>query len=119
MDSALNLPPLNVPALLRAHGIRPNKNLGQNFLLDPLALEQIVAAAEINPSDAVLEIGPGLGSLTRYLAAAARRVVAVELDGSLIPILQEVLAGIHNVTIVHNDILKTNPVELPCFHSSV
>ena len=119
MDSALNLPPLNVPALLRAHGIRPNKKLGQNFLLDPLALEQIVAAAEINPSDAVLEIGPGLGSLTRYLAAAARRVVAVELDGSLIPILQEVLAGIHNVTIVHNDILKTNPVELPCFHSSV
>lgn len=112
MDSALNLPLLNVPALLRAHGIRPNKKLGQNFLLDPLALEQIVAAAEINPSDAVLEIGPGLGSLTRYLAAAARRVVAVELDGSLIPILQEVLAGIQNVTIVHNDILKTNPVEL-------
>jgi 16S rRNA (adenine1518-N6/adenine1519-N6)-dimethyltransferase len=112
LDPALNLPPLNVPALLRAHGIHPKKSLGQNFLLDPSALEGIVAAAEISREDSVLEIGPGLGSLTRYLAAAARRVVAVELDGSLIPLLQDVLAGAPNVTIVHNDILEANPVEL-------
>jgi 16S rRNA (adenine1518-N6/adenine1519-N6)-dimethyltransferase len=101
-----------VAALLRAHGIHPKKSLGQNFLVDSAALERIVAAAEIQPEEAVLEIGPGLGSLTRYLAAAARRVVAVELDVNLIPLLQSVLAGSTNVKIVHGDILEQNPVEL-------
>lgn len=112
MDPALNLPPLNVAALLRAHGIRPKKSLGQNFLIDPAALEKIVAAAQIDGDDAVLEIGPGLGSLTRYLSAAARRVVAVELDAHLIPLLESVLAEAANVTVVHGDILAADPVEL-------
>ena len=112
MDPTVNLPPLNVAALLRAHGIHPKKSLGQNFLMDPTVLEQIVQAAEIQPDDAVLEIGPGLGGLTRYLAAVARRVVAVEIDIHLIAVLKTVLADAENVQIVHGDILQENPAEL-------
>lgn len=100
------LPDLAIPALLRKYNLAAKKGLGQNFLLDALALEKVVAAAEIPMQASVLEIGPGLGSLTRYLARAARHVVAVELDANLIPPLQEVLAGVNNVTIVHGDILK-------------
>ncbi|HWQ03982.1 MAG TPA: 16S rRNA (adenine(1518)-N(6)/adenine(1519)-N(6))-dimethyltransferase RsmA [Longilinea sp.] len=100
------LPDLAIPALLRKYNLTAKKGLGQNFLLDAAALEKIVTAAEIPPQASVLEIGPGLGSLTRYLARAARQVVAVELDASLIPALQEVLVGEKNVTIVHGDILK-------------
>ena len=74
------LPPLDTIALLRRTGIRPEKSKGQNFLTDETALRRIVAAAEINNEDVVLEVGPGLGSLTRYLAATAKKVVAVELD---------------------------------------
>ncbi|HZU86622.1 MAG TPA: 16S rRNA (adenine(1518)-N(6)/adenine(1519)-N(6))-dimethyltransferase RsmA, partial [Anaerolineaceae bacterium] len=106
------LPPLDLPAKLRAHHLTPKKSLGQNFLLDDSTLRRIVAAAEIPPHAEVLEIGPGAGSLTRYLALAAQRVVAVELDAALIPILGEVLAGVENVSIVHGDILKQNPSDL-------
>lgn len=105
MDSAVTLPPLNVPQLLRQHGLQPKKSLGQNFLYDPHILQRIVAAAEIPPQATVLEVGAGLGTLTRYLACAARRVVAVELDGRLIPLLREVLAGASNVTLLQGDIL--------------
>lgn len=105
MDSAVTLPPLNVPQLLRQHGLQPKKSLGQNFLYDPHILQRIVAAAEIPPQATVLEVGAGLGTLTRYLACAARRVVAVELDGRLIPLLREVLAGTDNVTLLQGDIL--------------
>ncbi len=99
------LPPLHPAQLLRQYGLRPRHSLGQNFLHDPTALERIVAAAEILPDDTVLEIGPGLGALTRYLARAARRVIAVEVDSSLLPPLQAVLAGYTNVTILCRDIL--------------
>lgn len=112
MDTPLNLPPLNVAAILRAHGLSPKKTLGQNFLVDPVALERIIQAAEILPGDSVLEVGPGLGSLTRYLAAAARQVVVVELDGSLLAPLEQVLAGAPNVDIIQGDILKLDPAEL-------
>lgn len=108
----MNLSPLNVPALLRAHGLAPKKSLGQNFLVEPVALERITQAAEIAPGAAVLEVGPGLGSLTRHLALAARRVVAVELDGALIPVLEDVLRDAPNVEIVHADILKIDPAAL-------
>lgn len=112
MATPLNLPPLNVYTLLRDHGLRPKKSLGQNFLIDPTALEKILAVAEI-PADAeVLEIGPGLGSLTRHLAAAARRVVAVELDAALLPALEDVLAGWENVRIVQGDMLELDPAAL-------
>jgi 16S rRNA (adenine1518-N6/adenine1519-N6)-dimethyltransferase len=108
----MNLPPLNISALLRAHGLAPKKSLGQNFLIDPAALERIVEAAEIAPGAAVLEVGPGLGSLTRYLALAAERVVAVELDMGLIPVLEDVLGDFDNVEIVHGDILELDPARL-------
>lgn len=112
MDPAINLPPLKVPSILRAFGLRPQKSLGQNFLIDTTALENIIRAAEISSEHDVLEIGPGAGSLTRYLASAARRVVAVELDHALIPVLRSVLSGWENVSIVQGDILDMNPEEL-------
>lgn len=111
MDTPLSLPPLNVAALLRAHGLSPKKSLGQNFLTDPSTLERIVQAAEIHSDSTILEVGPGLGSLTRYLAQAARRVIAVELDASLISPLEQVLGGLGNVEIIHADILKIVPTD--------
>jgi len=100
---------LDVPHLLRRFGLSPKKSLGQNFLVDETALARVVAAAELTPDDAVLEIGPGLGSLTRHLASAARRVVAVELDGALLPALRHVLQPYSNVEIIHGDILQLHP----------
>lgn len=104
-----SLPPLNAAALLRQHGLRPEKALGQNFLQDPTALEKIVQAAEISREDDILEIGPGLGSLTRYLAVCARTVTAVELDSDLIPVLRAVLAPYPNSRIIEGDILALSP----------
>lgn len=101
-----DIPPLSVSFLLKKYGLRPHKGLGQNFLQDPTALEKIVAAAEIQPTDTVLEIGPGLGSLTRYLAASAKEVIAVELDQHLLPPLKAVLAPYSNVRIIQGDILE-------------
>jgi 16S rRNA (adenine1518-N6/adenine1519-N6)-dimethyltransferase len=106
------IPPINIPFLLKKYGLRPHKGLGQNFLQDPIALEKIVAAAAIGPADTVLEIGPGLGSLTRYLAAAARSVVAVELDLHLLPPLKAVLSSYDNVRLIHGDILELDPSDL-------
>lgn len=98
--------PLDVPGLLRRFDLRPKKSLGQNFLVDESALARITAAADLTASDTVLEIGPGLGSLTRHLASAARRVVAVELDEAMLPALRHTLQSCANVEIVHSDILK-------------
>ena len=106
------IPPLNTETLLKRHGLRARKGLGQNFLQDPLALEEIVSAAEIQPTDTVLEIGPGLGSLTRYLAVAVKQVVAVELDSKLLPALQAVLTPYPNVRLIQGDILKLSPKDL-------
>ena len=97
--------PLNAAAVLKRHGLRANKSLGQNFLQDPFALEKIMAAAQIQTTDTVLEIGPGLGSLTRYLAASAKEVIAVELDRNLLAPLQAVLAPYQNVRVIQGDIL--------------
>lgn len=107
----MNLSPLNIPALLRAHGLSPKKSLGQNFLIDDAALRCIVQAAEITADTTVLEVGAGLGSLTRYLACAARRVVAVELDEKLISVLADVLRGQSNIEIIHGDMLKLDPAQ--------
>ncbi|MCL4559978.1 MAG: 16S rRNA (adenine(1518)-N(6)/adenine(1519)-N(6))-dimethyltransferase RsmA [Chloroflexi bacterium] len=106
------MPPLNVAALLRQYDLTPKKGLGQNFLVDPSALQQVVEVAEISSQDTVLEVGAGLGSLTRFLAQAARQVVAVELDNRLIPILEQVLAPFNNVTLYQGDILAMDPAEL-------
>jgi 16S rRNA (adenine1518-N6/adenine1519-N6)-dimethyltransferase len=107
-----SVPPLNASALLKRYGLRADKKLGQNFLQDPQALEAIAAAAEIEPADTVLEIGAGLGSLTRYLAVSAREVIAVELDPRLLPPLEAVLQPYPNVRVVHGDILKISPSDL-------
>jgi len=106
MDPALNPAPVDVPRLLRAHGLTPRKGLGQNFLVDSSALRKLIEAAEIPPDAEVLEIGAGVGSLTVWLAAAARRVVAVEVDSNLIPLLRQSLGGFENVTLVEGDILE-------------
>lgn len=106
------IPPMDAEALLRRHHLHAHKGLGQNFLQDPFALEAIVEAAEIQPTDKVLEIGPGLGSLTRYLAVSAKEVIAVELDEKLIPPLKTVLAPYQNVHMIQGDILKLAPNDL-------
>ncbi len=104
--------PLDVRSLLREFNLRPKKSLGQNWLVDESALERIVAAADLSRRDTVLEIGPGLGALTRHLAAQAGRVVAVELDAALFPPLGRVVADYANVTLVQGDILQLDPAEL-------
>ena len=79
--------------LLARHGFHFSKSMGQNFLIDTHVLDKIIRAAEITKDDFVLEIGPGIGTMTQYLAQAAREVVAVEIDKALIPILQDTLSG--------------------------
>ena len=107
-----NISPLNVPALLRQFNLRPDKRLGQNFLMDDHALRKITDIAEIAPDEVVLEIGPGLGSLTRHLARKAHQVVAVELDERLIPALRHVLDPYPNVRILQGDILRQDIQQL-------
>ena len=84
------------------------KTFGQNFLIDTHVLEKIIAAAGVTEDDCVLEIGPGIGTMTQYLAEHARSVVAVEIDKNLIPILQETLKEYENITIINDDILKVD-----------
>jgi len=108
----LSLSQLNVPALLKRHGLRPDKSLGQNFLVDSKALYRVAESAGITQEDQVLEIGAGTGSLTRILSTMARRVVAIEIDPRLIPILREVLTDFHNTKIVEGDILSVNLSDL-------
>lgn len=98
-------------ALLKKHGFHYKKRLGQNFIFDRNLLKKIVEAAEIQPGDRVIEIGPGAGTLTRELAEAGAEVLAVELDNTLLPILQEALKGL-NVEVVHGDVLKLDLEEL-------
>ncbi len=107
-----SLPPLPVAPLLRQYNLRPRKGLGQSFLQENHALQRILHAAEIQAEDEVLEIGAGLGHLTRYLALQAKRVVAVELDERLFPILQTILAPYANVQLIHGDILALAPGDL-------
>ncbi len=101
--NAAHLSPLE---LLKRHGIRPDKRLGQNFLVNAEALRRVVQAAELQADDWVLEIGAGIGNLTISLARQARKVFAVELDDDLIPVLRSVTQGLPNVSIVHGDILR-------------
>ena len=94
--------------VLQKYGFVFQKRFGQNFLIDTHVLERIIEASEITKDDFVLEIGPGLGTMTQYLAEAAREVTAVEIDDALIPILKDTLKEWDNVTVLHGDILKTD-----------
>ncbi|WP_155286772.1 16S rRNA (adenine(1518)-N(6)/adenine(1519)-N(6))-dimethyltransferase RsmA [Lacticaseibacillus zhaodongensis] len=106
------LPPVAAPARTRAimqeFGIRTKKHLGQNFLTNIEVLKRIVAAGELSQDDDVLEIGPGIGSLTEFLAASAHQVLALEIDESLLPVLAETMAPYPNVTVENQDVLKAD-----------
>ena len=104
--------PLSVQTIFRLYDLDPKKSLGQNFLVDDSYLDEIVAAADLTEADTVLEIGPGLGTLTRVLGDRAGRVVAVELDDRLITVLRTGFATRDNITIVHGDILELDPPAL-------
>ena len=98
--------------IIQKHNFTFQKKFGQNFLIDPHVLDKIVRAAGVAEDDCVLEIGPGIGTMTQYLAERARHVVAVEIDRNLIPILAETLEGYDNITILNDDILKVDINEL-------
>ena len=100
--------PQETIAVLQRYGFNFQKKYGQNFLIDTHVLDKIIGAAQIGPDDFVLEIGPGIGTMTQYLAEAAREVVAVEIDTKLIPILQDTLKEYDNVTVLNEDILKVD-----------
>ncbi len=98
--------------LIGRHGVRPTKSLGQNFLVDDNVLAKIAAQGALSAADLVIEVGPGLGGLTRHLAAQAGRVVAVEIDRHLLPALAEATADLANVSVVHADILDCDIASL-------
>ena len=104
--------PKETIAVLNKYGFTFQKKFGQNFLIDTHVLDKIIAAAEITPDDFVVEIGPGIGTMTQYLACAAREVCAVEIDRTLIPILEDTLSGYDNVTVINEDILKVDLARL-------
>lgn len=104
--------PQNTIELIKKHDFRFQKKFGQNFLIDTHVLEKIISASGVTKEDMVLEIGPGIGTMTQYLAEAAREVVAVEIDRNLIPILEETLSEYDNVTIINEDVLKVDIAKL-------
>lgn len=104
--------PQNTIEILKKYNFSFQKKFGQNFLIDTHVLDKIIAAAEITKDDFVLEIGPGIGTMTQYLAEAAREVTAVEIDKALIPVLEDTLKEYNNVTIINEDVLKLDLKEL-------
>jgi 16S rRNA (adenine1518-N6/adenine1519-N6)-dimethyltransferase len=109
---AKEIPALHVPEILRRYGLHPRKSLGQNFLMDEHWLARVADIAGIDTDDTVLEVGAGLGSLTRHLGVRARRVLAVEVDRWLLPILREVMADYPTVQVVEGDILELSLEQL-------
>ncbi len=104
--------PQETIAVLQKYNFAFQKKFGQNFLIDPRVLEKIIKAAEITEDDCVLEIGPGIGTMTQHLACAAKKVIAVEIDRALIPILQDTLSGWNNVKIINEDVMKVDLAKL-------
>ena len=100
--------PQNTIEVLQKYHFNFQKKFGQNFLIDPNVLERIMDAAEITGEDCVLEIGPGIGTMTQYLCERARHVISVEIDKNLIPMLEDTLAAYDNKTIINEDILKVD-----------
>ena len=108
--------PSKTSEVLNKFGISAQKRYGQNFLIDANILEKIVASAGITKEDTVLEIGPGIGTLTQYLAEAAKQVISVEIDKNMIPVLEYTLADFDNVIVINQDILKADE-SLPYFRT--
>ena len=104
--------PQNTIEVLQKYNFVFQKKFGQNFLIDTHVLDKIIAAAEITKDDFVLEIGPGIGTMTQYLTCAARKVVAVEIDKALIPILEDTLSDYDNARVINNDVLKVDIAKL-------
>lgn len=100
--------PSNTIEILKKYNFSFQKKFGQNFLIDTHVLEKIIEESEITEEDCVLEIGPGIGTMTQYLAENARKVVAVEIDKALIPILSDTLSAYDNVVVINDDILKVD-----------
>lgn len=100
--------PQNTIEILNKYKFVFQKKYGQNFLIDPHVLEKIIRAAGITEDDFVVEIGPGIGTMTQYLAASAKKVAAIEIDRALIPILQDTLSGYDNVTLINEDVMKVD-----------
>ncbi|KXH86835.1 16S rRNA (adenine(1518)-N(6)/adenine(1519)-N(6))-dimethyltransferase RsmA [Sporosarcina sp. HYO08] len=100
--------PVRTKEILEKHGFSFKKSLGQNFLIDPNILRNIVSHANLSEKTAVIEIGPGIGALTEHLARNAGKVVAFEIDGRLLPVLEDTLSPYDNVTIIHQDILEVD-----------
>jgi 16S rRNA (adenine1518-N6/adenine1519-N6)-dimethyltransferase len=110
--------PQNTIAVLQKYHFNFQKKYGQNFLIDPRVLERIIVASEITEDDCVLEIGPGIGTMTQYLCERAKEVIAVEIDSNLIPILSDTLGAYENVTILNEDILKVDIAKLASEHGN-
>lgn len=110
--------PQNTIEVLQKYNFSFQKKFGQNFLIDTHVLDKIIDSAEITKDDFVLEIGPGIGTMTQYLAYSAREVVAVEIDKALIPILEDTLKDYDNVTIINNDVLKIDIAALAREHNN-
>lgn len=104
--------PKNTIEILNKYKFVFQKKFGQNFLIDEHVLSKIIRSAEITEDDFVVEIGPGIGTLTQYLAASAREVAAIEIDDALIPILEDTLSAYDNVTVIHEDVLKVDLCKL-------
>ena len=104
--------PKNTIEILNKYKFVFQKKFGQNFLIDEHVLGKIIRSAEITEDDFVVEIGPGIGTLTQYLAASAREVAAIEIDDALIPILEDTLSTYDNVTVIHEDVLKVDLCKL-------
>ncbi len=100
--------PIRTQEILQKHGFSFKKSLGQNFLIDPNTLRNIVSQATLTKKTGVIEIGPGIGALTEHIARSAGKVVAFEIDGRLLPVLEDTLSPYDNVTIIHQDILETD-----------
>ena len=104
--------PSTIQEIRDRHNFQLSKSLGQNFITDRHVLEQIIEGAEIGEDDLVIEIGPGIGVLTAEAAEAAAKVIAIEIDARLIPVLEETLSSFDNVEVINRDILKTDLKEI-------
>lgn len=109
--------PKNTIEIIKKYDFVFQKKYGQNFLIDAHVIDKIIEASDIGKQDCILEIGPGIGTMTQYLAEAANKVIAVEIDRNLIPILEDTLQEYRNVIVINSDILKTNINELAQMHN--